>query len=115
VILPRVTNPSRFENKTALTEEWLQAQGFERRAFGPRCYSRRSAGPAIVAGHHEMNRLLPFEESTDHAVVMARWIDSQAYEQLHARLVEMHGMVCTRENCVLDGGPEHDEFFGTRE
>ncbi len=31
--------------------------------------------------------------------------------ELHARLVAMHGKVCTKDNCVLDGGPEHDQYF----
>lgn len=36
----------------------------------------------------------------------------RTYEEIRSLLVAAHGKVCTRENCVLDGGPEHAEFFG---
>ena len=32
-------------------------------------------------------------------------------EILLAKLIDAHRRVCTRENCVLNGGPEHKEAF----
>ena len=34
------------------------------------------------------------------------------YDEIHGRLVAAHGKVCSKDNCVLDGGPEHAEYFG---
>lgn len=32
-------------------------------------------------------------------------------ERLRSRLVNLHRQKCTSDNCVLDGGPEHEEAF----
>ena len=36
-------------------------------------------------------------------------IARRRFEELHSRVIKMHRHHCTRDNCVLDGGPEHTE------
>lgn len=45
--------------------------------------------------------------------VNPQWVRDLAdrVEGTLARLAAAHGKVCTPENCVLDGGPEHADFF----
>lgn len=48
----------------------------------------------------------------------AQWIEyvradiaRRRFEELHNRVIEMHRAHCSYDNCVLDGGPEHQEAF----
>lgn len=56
------------------------------------------------------------EDATDYAIRSTMTIRLQAEKiaELKRRIVEFHQQVCTAENCVLDGGIEHQEAFNTK-
>lgn len=41
----------------------------------------------------------------------SKWVPLEAFEKQTQRLVEFHQQACTADNCILDGGDEHQTAF----